>query len=1450
MPFISPNDANLDLSQYDIQRELASKTAMGGTHFSKAFSAIVELLKQVLPPLREKHNDNLAVVIAFMTDGEDSEGTEPGTVTKKWQTGLNYLQAFLRTSPLMKGVPSTFHSLAFGAGHDFPFLDNLRATAGTVEGGFQYAEPTDGAAAFKTKLDNIVNSASMPAVNTQLRLRIPGYLINTGSVVNENWVDGTLPSHTLHEAVLFPSRVDKIIFNAVLKKEFPSASTASSGASGVVITDLPSSPISAATSTSSSVTTDIPSSLTPSATNEWTTPVNTSTPITYATDYYGFSMPAFPQPGTHSSILYASDPYASTYDFGPQPGSSLADFGPQPGSSFGSQPGSSASIEPQAQDQAPTSAQSADSTPAEGHKATATISVPTPFTKTHASSNPNDAKDVEIGSEFIEVEAYQVRADRVTDGERISTLKIRVDRVYRSIDCAVLALEQMRIVLERMKTEIMQAILQKTAAGTKWSTYSAIIAKFEKQVNGSAESLISIGRSKRAAINTASEEVREMFTELHNLLATATKGDMSTTQLARMAEVAHGAQFSKARRGRAMDARATKNADIVEKEQKALAALQVDEDAVSEFVYSDKRDSDDTDKLLREWFCVLTQENWFNLLLDEKDCIGFGVALRRPEVVVDDPTTLRVLDISLTCVSKSAFEHVLTHKLIQASKDASDPIQAKLAYLGGFNVQGKDLGVVVRGTSNEPINAWLPLYINEHHWRVVSAQFNSMTGFLVTTNPLGYDFKQLTVYFMILAIMIVRMKIASHRQVELTIQYLRTCIAIATDKGYRARMKQAIADFVKNPECRLKDVLPNLLVLLGYLLALPKADLDELIPRKQDWTALWLALSAEIARRALDACSRTAQLGTEAATYFRNLISRLVDGYQMEHELTPEELDRVFSPEEKVAGGVSPLPKSERTFTNFSQAPGKPDPAEEEKKKQEDASKSLKELLEKRKTSSAVREAQAAAEATTKVDTDTKTKTKQRTGLWNDFWETAEAELESSEKVHHMEWASLRFTDDDRVKPGNSKTQGSSQDQQKTMNAMAGRTLVFNAASSATGRIPISRIAWVGMLYEHHYEGILEEDIEEETSDVNAASSSASSSATNDDTNTTKKSKLSAGAAAAKKDASIRTRESLVDTAEIKNRPFLVDACLPKMVEAIELCENVIANFGQPTLEGLINIMTFMRSWYTLQELCGGHEAALKQLDGNLGVAPVSWMVHFRDDWERRPHVRNSFFTFLNFIDLDSMPSFHEQTEKELRSMRPQSADSEGGRRDTFSFASQMLQLQMLRAMLAQSAKYATNRDAREAIEMRHWKEPSTDAATMLKEYHNQRVQRLIAAASASAATAASKARITRVLATDDIFEYIALLREMCVHRYCREMAELMDAFTAVTAPARPLAPLKLAIFLSGRFVDPGLGITTIVLPGGEVIPGKSKYLALQKTWGPAWKSVQQMIILGYVRYK
>jgi hypothetical protein len=1320
---------------------LAATNASGGTHFSIAFKAIQTDLEKIVPPLRAIHGNNMTIVIAFMTDGEDSQGKNFSS-KPFWQVELEHLKSFLHQSPVVCDLASVFHALAFGANHDFPFLDNLRANAGTVPGGFQYAEPTDGAAALTTKLDAIVNSISNPAVQSRVRLEVPGFHVNIGSCLTEVWADGT--ASPLKNQVLFSAGQNKIVLNLIVTSAAAAAAASSSSS------DADSSLSNNDTHQDSS-NMDASSSSQPNTTQEsWTTPVNTSAGITYVTDYYGQVMPSFPQPGMSTASLYSYDPYVTSANFGTQPGTSHSfDFGPQPGSSH------------QSYDQSSSFSSVPDTMPVDEPISAATMPIENVIPSISAAA-PTEA---EIGAEYLTIKVFQTRLDDLKAGEISSELKIRVDHLHTNVDRLLLEIQKIQVILEAVELEITQAVLQQSST-TSWTQYGALLNRFEKQLNSSSSFLVSLPKSKRNTLADMTTSIRETFTKLHALLAQAAKGGMSTSQLARMAEVAHGAQFSKARHARTMDSRTSKNAEEIEKEAQKLRAHSIDSDAVTSMVY-DNHESDEADTLLREWFCVLTQENWMNLLVDERDCVGFGIALRRPEFVLDDPTQLRILDISLTCVSKSAFEHVLAHKLIQASKDANDPIQAKLAYLGGFNVEGKDLGVVVRGVANEPINAWLPLYINEEHWKLAFLQFKSTTGYLVTLNPLGYAWNQTDVYFMILAIMIVRMKVANNRQMELAIQYLRTCAAIMRDcNGYTTRMITVITDFINDPAKRLKDVTPSLLVVLGFLIALPLETLNKIIPSDEVWTKLWLSLFSEITRRALDSCSRVAQLGNETSTLFTNLVSRLVDGYLNESELTSEELARVFNPEENGVAPPPPIPKSQRTFKSFSHGPSATDAEVDEKTRLKNTPASLS-LAMKNET----------GEANT---------------VWSAFWDAAEKDIK--EERHAMEWASLRAVDDARVMPARAATSVATTS--GSADSASGRSFVDSRVLSASFHIPPSSISSLSV----HFGSMYVDPSEE------------------------------------KKAAAKASKEALVDTNEIKNRQFRASAVLPKSLEAIRLCENVVSNFGSPTIEGLINVMTFLKSWSNLQLLCGGTDGAFIELDRNLGVAPVSWLVHFRDDWQRRPRMRNSFFTFLNFIDVTQIPSFTQQ-------MVHQSLQSE------------VLQLQMLRALLAQNAKFATNKDARLAIEKTkgpvhdRWHNPLLDSEEMLIAYHRERVDRLIAVAASAASASANSDNIQRMMATSDIYEFIGILISgFGTTRTKVPFSKLINSFYAVIAPARPLAVVKFAILLSGKFVDPNSGVVIVVIPGTEWVPGRAKLAAFHRAWGSAYKVVTDMVHLTYVK--
>lgn len=84
--------------------------------------------------------------------------------------------------------------------------------------------------------------------------------------------------------------------------------------------------------------------------------------------------------------------------------------------------------------------------------------------------------------------------------------------------------------------------------------------------------------------------------------------------------------------------------------EKELAAIIFDKDAIQQI-----------DAEARGFFtCDLSQMNVAEVLLDEEgeanDVLGFGLAVKRPEFVIDDPTQLHVDVISSTVVVQSAIQ--------------------------------------------------------------------------------------------------------------------------------------------------------------------------------------------------------------------------------------------------------------------------------------------------------------------------------------------------------------------------------------------------------------------------------------------------------------------------------------------------------------------------------------------------------------------------------------------------------------------------------------------------------------------------------------------------------------------------------------------------------------------------------------------------------------------------
>lgn len=60
----------------------------------------------------------------------------------------------------------------------------------------------------------------------------------------------------------------------------------------------------------------------------------------------------------------------------------------------------------------------------------------------------------------------------------------------------------------------------------------------------------------------------------------------------------------------------------------------------------------------------------------------------------------------------------------------------------------------MRGKSREPINSWLPFFVNKEHWKRVKPQVPTILGYLCTLDPLGFAKSQFDVLFMVLGKMI------------------------------------------------------------------------------------------------------------------------------------------------------------------------------------------------------------------------------------------------------------------------------------------------------------------------------------------------------------------------------------------------------------------------------------------------------------------------------------------------------------------------------------------------------------------------------------------------------------------------------------------------------------------------------------------------------------------------
>lgn len=140
-----------------VRQRIAALHAGGGTSFTAAFGA----MRSVLADAAARPQRYGSIAFAFLTDGQAFEPRD-GLVEQ--------LRAVI-AEHATPDCPVTVHAVGFSASCDRPLLEGMRC-AGTAEGAFRYAEPTDSDDALCGKLTGVFECACRGAttqVTAQLR---------------------------------------------------------------------------------------------------------------------------------------------------------------------------------------------------------------------------------------------------------------------------------------------------------------------------------------------------------------------------------------------------------------------------------------------------------------------------------------------------------------------------------------------------------------------------------------------------------------------------------------------------------------------------------------------------------------------------------------------------------------------------------------------------------------------------------------------------------------------------------------------------------------------------------------------------------------------------------------------------------------------------------------------------------------------------------------------------------------------------------------------------------------------------------------------------------------------------------------------------------------------------------------------------------------------------------
>jgi uncharacterized protein YegL len=336
---------------------------------------------------------------------------------------------------------------------------------------------------------------------------------------------------------------------------------------------------------------------------------------------------------------------------------------------------------------------------------------------------------------------------------------------------------------------------------------------------------------ERGEILLGRAELQEQCDQLYELLSVSAgaKAGRRDEVVSRVADLRFKGQL-KARRARLLNRRMIDNSN--DSPETALKQL------------NHKPEDLPTDEASSSFYsCIITCSTLAEVMDEAYDNVmGFGLAIQRPEAMVDSPTLVQITGMSTSLLSRNAFLDAIKYKLDVLDMDYE-------AIVGGYGISNrKPQACATVGISREPINAWLPLYICEAHWRRVKVLLKQSLGYFCCMDPLAYHEYQLDVPLVVLGTMACQLggENISERFINVFLSFQKTCRMIVESEGrLDVHIHKRLHDFVQDPNMRLKHNLTSPTLIIGCMLV---ADAQHATEAMRN--GIFKLLSHEVLRRA------------------------------------------------------------------------------------------------------------------------------------------------------------------------------------------------------------------------------------------------------------------------------------------------------------------------------------------------------------------------------------------------------------------------------------------------------------------------------------------------------------------------------------------------------------------------------------------------------------------------